>query len=57
LQNLRLKEASSLLHHSQLSIDSIAEQTGFNDRQHLNLMFRKQFRITPAQFRKNSLKL
>jgi AraC-like DNA-binding protein len=57
LQNLRLKEASSLLHHSQLSIESIAEKTGFNDRQHLNLMFRKQFRITPAQFRKNSLKL
>jgi transcriptional regulator GlxA family with amidase domain len=54
---LRLKEASSLLHHSQLSIEAIAEKTGFNDRQHLNLMFRKSFRITPAQFRKNFLKL
>ena len=57
LQNLRLKEASSLLHHGQLSIEAIAEKTGFNDRQHLNLMFRKSFRITPAQFRKNFLKL
>jgi len=57
LQELRLKEASSLLHHSKLSIEAIAEKTGFNDRQHLNLMFRKNFRITPAQFRKNSLKL
>ncbi len=57
LLGLRLKEASSLLHHSQLSLETIAEQTGFNDRQHLNLMFRKSFRITPAQFRKNFLKL
>lgn len=57
LQALRLKEVSSLLHHSALSIEEIAERTGFNDRQHLNMIFRKQFRITPAQFRKNFLKL
>jgi len=57
LQNLRLKEATSLLHHSQLSIEAIAERTGFNDRQHLNLIFRKSFRITPAQFRRNFLKV
>jgi len=57
LQGMRLKEASSLLHHSKLTIDVIAEKTGFNDRQHLNLMFQKRFRITPAQFRKNALKL
>jgi len=57
LQNLRLKEASSLLHHSQLSIEAIAEKTGFNDRQHFNRMFRKRFRITSAQLRKNFLKL
>lgn len=57
LQNLRLKEASSLLHHSEMTIEAIAEKTGFNDRQHLNLMFRKSFRITPAQFRRNFLKL
>jgi AraC-like DNA-binding protein len=57
LQSLRLKEAASLLHHSELSIEEIAEKTGFNDRQHLNLMFGKSFHITPAQFRKNALKL
>ena len=57
LQYLRLKEASSLLHHSDLTIEAIAEKTWFNDRQHLNLMFRKSFRITPAQFRRNFLKL
>ena len=57
LQGMRMKDASSLLHHSKLTIDVIAEKTGFNDRQHLNLMFQKRFRITPAQFRKNALKL
>ena len=57
LQGLRLKEASSLLHHSKLSIEAIADKIGFNDRQHFNLMFRKSFRITPVQFRKNALKL
>jgi AraC-like DNA-binding protein len=57
LQSLRLKEAASLLHHSTLSIEAIAEKTGFNDRQHLSLMFRKSFHVTPAQFRKNALKL
>jgi len=57
LQGLRLKEASSLLHHSEMSIEEIAERTGFHDRQHLNMLFRKQFRISPAQFRRNFLKL
>ena len=54
LLGLRLSEAASLLRHSTMSVEAIAEQTGFNDRVHFNLMFRKKFEMTPVQFRKNS---
>ena len=57
LQELRVIDAAALLHHSNLSVDEIAEKTGFNDRPHFNLMFRKQTGSSPAQFRKNSFKV
>jgi len=48
---LRLNEASRLLRHSELSIEEIAEQSGFANRFYLNRMLKKYRNITPAAFR------
>ncbi len=48
----RLRQASSLLMHSNLSIDEIAERTGFCDRYYFTRAFTKFRYISPAKFRK-----
>ncbi len=48
----RIQEACLLLRFSDLSIDEIAEQTGFCDRYYFTRIFSGQRRISPAAFRK-----
>ncbi len=48
----RIKTAASLLLHSRLSIDEIAERTGFCDRYYFTRVFRKFRYISPAKFRR-----
>ena len=50
----RIEEACRLLHHSDLSIEQIAERTGFCDRGHFTRVFRTLRRIGPATFRKRN---
>ncbi len=52
LLNERLLRAKDYLESSRLSIDSIAEQTGFGQASTLRHHFRQQFAISPAQYRK-----
>lgn len=48
----RIQEACLLLRFTNLSIDEIAEQTGFCDRYYFTRIFSGQRRISPAAFRK-----
>ncbi|MGN0867387.1 MAG: helix-turn-helix domain-containing protein [Oligosphaeraceae bacterium] len=50
----RIEEACDLLHFSQLSLEEIAERTGFADRYHFSRVFRKLLGNSPACFRKSS---
>lgn len=50
----RIEEACRLLHHSELSIEQVAERTGFCDRGHFTRAFRKLRRIGPGEFRKRN---
>ena len=50
----RIAEAQRLLAETSLTIDQISQLTGFSDGNHLSTTFRKQTRLTPAQFRKRS---
>ena len=52
---LRIKEAARLLLFSQVSIDEIAENTGYLDRFHFTRVFRKQTGESPAAYRKRKL--
>lgn len=52
LLNERLLRAKDYLENSRLSIDSIAEQTGFGQAATLRHHFRQHFALSPAQYRK-----
>ena len=52
LLKLRLDRAGALLHHSDLSIDEVAEECGFSDRAYFSRIFARKRRVSPAAFRK-----
>ncbi|MHA1055511.1 transcriptional regulator FtrA [Enterobacter mori] len=52
LLNERLLRAKDYLENSKLSIDSIAEQTGFGQAATLRHHFRQHFALSPARYRK-----
>jgi len=55
LLTARLQRAKDYLENSRLSIDNIAEQTGFGQSATLRHHFRQQFALSPAQYRKQFL--
>jgi AraC-like DNA-binding protein len=50
---LRLNYAAKLLHETNMSIDLIAEECGFVDRNHFSRSFSNEWKITPAKFRQS----
>lgn len=52
LQQLRLKFAKSLLASTQLTITEVCFAAGFNTVPHFEKIFKKNFRMTPSQYRR-----
>ena len=52
VQNKRIAQASILLHHSNLSIEEIALETGFYDRFHFTKTFKKWTGTSPARYKR-----
>ena len=52
LLNIRMKKVQQLLISSNLSIEEIADLTGFNHGDYLSKFFKKIFKMTPNEFRK-----
>lgn len=52
LRDARLQQASRLLTDSRLSVDNVAEQSGFRSADSLRQHFQQQFNLSPLQFRK-----
>ncbi|WP_282035858.1 helix-turn-helix domain-containing protein [Saccharicrinis aurantiacus] len=48
----RIDKACILLHHSELSIEDIASQTGFADRYHFSRIFKNITSVSPAKYKK-----
>lgn len=48
----RIDKACILLHHSSLSIDEVAVQTGFADRYHFSRIFKQITSVSPALYKK-----
>ncbi|WP_206365279.1 hybrid sensor histidine kinase/response regulator transcription factor [Sphingobacterium corticibacterium] len=53
--NIRLKRSAYLLEQSDLTIAEIAYQTGFNNAKYFSVCFKKQFDMSPSEFKKKSL--
>lgn len=54
LTEIRMKEAKRLLtEEKSLSTDEISKKVGFDDYFYFNRVFKKQFGVTPLQYRKN----
>lgn len=52
IQELRINEAKALLEATDLSMDEIAEQAGYDSRVHFFRSFRAVVGVTPGQYRK-----
>lgn len=48
----RIDKACVLLHHSDKSIDNVADETGFADRYHFSRIFKQVTDVSPARYRK-----
>jgi transcriptional regulator GlxA family with amidase domain len=56
-QRLRLEFAGSLLRDSQLTLESIAESSGFADTRHFRRLWKSTFHAPPSELRKVSVPL
>lgn len=54
LRNLRMQKAKELLKDTLLPVNLIGEQTGYPDYRHFAKTFRKEFGMTPSEFRTSS---
>ncbi len=51
LHDFRLKSAQDLLQSSNLSIGDIADRVGYSDPSYFNKLFRREFSVTPREYR------
>ena len=56
IQRQRLQTASQLLHDLNMSIQEVAERSGFADSAHFCRVFRREFQCTPTEYRQHLLK-
>ena len=52
IQNIKLTKACELLKNPELSIQDIIDAVGYSNVNHFYRLFRKQYQITPADYRK-----
>ena len=52
IMDIRLKRGAQLLDESDLTIAEISYSIGFNNPKHFSICFKKQFDLTPTEFRK-----
>lgn len=55
IEHLRLKKAASLLSQTTLSIKEISYSTGYRGANYFTAVFRKRYRCSPREYRKNRL--
>jgi AraC family cel operon transcriptional repressor len=54
INSLRLNEAARLLRQSNLDILGVQYEVGFENTSHFNVLFKKEFCLTPSQYRRQS---
>lgn len=56
IRSVRLKKAAYLILNSDLNLNEIAYEVGFNDYKYFKTTFKKQFECLPSKYRKKMLK-
>lgn len=56
-QSLRLEEAKQMLETTDLSVEAVAHEVGYEDSSSFSRLFRRKTGITPAQYRKRFVSL
>ena len=54
IKNLRLRDAKNLLINTNMKINEIAEQIGYNSADHFSRVFRQTYKMSPADYRKQN---
>lgn len=54
IQDYRLRQAKSMLKHTDLSLTAIANECGFCDGAHFCRLFKGKYKISPSKYRENS---
>jgi signal transduction histidine kinase/DNA-binding response OmpR family regulator/ligand-binding sensor domain-containing protein len=52
IRTIRLKRAAQLLQKSQFTVTEICYDVGFSSQKHFSTTFKKQFELTPSEYRK-----
>lgn len=55
LINYRLNEAAALLSKTEKKVNTISDETGFNNVDYFCRLFKKHYRVTPSEYRKRKL--
>jgi len=53
--NIRLKRSAYLLEKSDLTVAEVAYETGFNNAKYFSVCFKKQFDLSPSEFKKKTV--
>ena len=56
IRHVRLSKAIELLQNSELTINAIAYETGFNDPGYFGRVFKKEFGMSPLKWKENQKK-
>ena len=51
LKKVRMKKARAMLRSSSMTVENIAESVGYQNVEHFNRLFKKEYHMTPVQFR------
>lgn len=51
LKRVRMKKAKTFLKNSSMTVESVAEQVGYQNVEHFTRLFKKEYGITPLQYR------
>lgn len=54
IMDVRLKRGAQLLEESDMTVSEISDMTGFNNPKYFSICFKKNFGLTPSEFRKKS---
>ena len=54
VQKIRMEHAARMLIHTKKSVETIAEEVGYNNRGFFYRIFQEQYHMTPAKYRKEN---